>query len=90
MRQGSAQLGATSASLNDAVSAGEIDALIAQDVQDDLNTAQTLLDNAKKQIAQARIKQNHGLLVSAERLIQNAERQLGEALSKLNGSAATR
>ncbi len=88
VRRGTVQLGATHNSISDAEVQGEIDSQSAQQGQQRVDTAQTLLDNAKKNIAKARIKPNHGLLNSAQQLIENAEKELEQALSILIGPAA--
>ncbi|MBC8230126.1 T9SS type A sorting domain-containing protein [bacterium] len=88
VHHGTVQLGATANSISDAEELGEIDSQSAQQARQRINTAQTLLNNAKNHIAQARIDPNEGLLNSAKQLIENAEKKLEEALEILAGSAA--
>ncbi|MBM3242539.1 T9SS type A sorting domain-containing protein [Candidatus Poribacteria bacterium] len=88
VRRGVVQLGATFSSISDAEERGEIDSQTAQQARQRVQTAQTLLNNAKENIAKARIKPNKGLLNSAKQLIENAEKELEQALSILEGPAA--
>ena len=88
VRRGVVQLGATANSISDAEERLELDSQSAQQARQRVDTAQVLLNDAKRNIAQARIAPNAGLLISAMELIENAEFQLGQAFSILAGSAA--
>lgn len=77
------QLKAAVGSISDARSHGELDDASAVLAQQAVQTAQTLLDNARNLIAKARTEANPGLLVAGGRLIENANRMLDRALSNL-------